>query len=152
MPWSTQRFLIYILYAIKKAPKFISCLSCTYCIEIEIVDHYHYLGATVSSNGTFLKNRKHVAEQATKELYLLFSRSCNANLPTDLIIKLFDHTVLPIVTYEFSKWNFLIENLDILEKVDNNFLRKLTKQILFLYGELVISRMIFYWYRLITGK
>ena len=104
------------------------------------------------------KNRKRVAEQASKALYLLFSRSCNANLPIDLIIKLFDHTVLPVLTY--GSENFGFENLDILEKVRNNFLRKLTKArrstpILFLYGELgryPISRMISYWYRLITGK
>lgn len=130
---------------------------------LDITDCYHYLGVTLSSNGSFLKARKHVTEQANKALHLLFTRINNANLPTDLIIKLFDHTVVPILTYGSEIFGF--ENLEILEKVHNYFLRRLTKArkstpIAFLHGELgrypmsviIKSRMISFWIRLITGK
>ena len=64
-----------------------------------MTDKYHYLGVTFSSSGSFLKARKHLAQQATKALFLLFTTSNNSDLPIDLITKLFDHTVLPILTY-----------------------------------------------------
>ena len=121
------------------------------------------MGVTFSSNGSFLRARKHVKEQANKALHLLFTRINNANLPTDLIIQLFDHTVVSILTYGSEIFGF--ENLDILEKVHNYFLRRLTKArkstpIAFLHGELgryplsvvIKSRMISFWTRLITGK
>jgi hypothetical protein len=130
---------------------------------IEIQDNYHYLGLTLSSNGSFLKARKHITEQASKAMHLLFTKANNADLPIDLLIKLFDHTVLPILTYGSEIFGY--ENIEMLEKIHNNFLRKITKArkstpMSFIYGELgrypisiiVKSRMIAYWNRLITGK
>jgi hypothetical protein len=130
---------------------------------IDITDRYHYLGITLSSNGSFLNARKHLAEQATKAMHLLYIRANNAELPIDLILKLFDHTVLPILTYGSEIFGF--ENIDILERVHNNFLRKITKArkstpISFLYGELgrhpiainIKTRMISFWCRTLQGK
>ena len=68
---------------------------------------------------------KHVAEQARKALFLLYSRINNLNLPVDLQLKLFDHTVLPIMTYSCEVFGF--ENIQILERIHNEFLRKITK-------------------------
>ena len=79
------------------------------------------------------------------------------------MIKLFDHTVLPILTYGSEIFGY--ENTDILEKVHNDFLRKITcarksTPISFLQGELgrypiavnIKHRMVSFWSRLITGK
>ncbi len=106
---------------------------------IEITDRYHYLGITLSSNGSFLNARKHLAEQANKAMHLLYSRANNTDLPIDLTLKLFDHTVLPILIYGSEIFGY--ENIEILEKVHNNFLRKITNArkstpMAFLYGEL----------------
>jgi len=130
---------------------------------LEITNRYHYLGVTFSSNGSFLAARKHIVEQATKALHLLFTRSSNAGLPLDLTIKLFDHTVMPILTYGSEIFGY--ENIEMLEKVHNDFLRKITKArkstpISFLHGELgrypisvvIQSRMISYWARILSGK
>jgi hypothetical protein len=131
--------------------------------SLEITNTYHYLGVTFSSNGSFLNARKHIKEQASKAMHLLWTRVNNANLPIDLTIKLFDHTVMPILTYGSEIFGY--ENLDILEKVHKDFMRKITKArqstpINFLYGELgrypisinIKCKMISYWNRLITGK
>ena len=57
-------------------------------------------------------------------MHPLYTRSNNSDLPIDLVFILFDHTVLPILTYGSEIFGF--ENIDILEKVHNDFLRKNT--------------------------
>ena len=102
-------------------------------------------------------------EQAKKAMYLLFFRINNLNLPIDLQLNLFDHTVLPILTYSCETWCF--ENVTILGKVHTEFLRKITKgrkstPLNMLYAglgryplEIVIkSRIIGFWNRLIHAK
>ena len=96
-------------------------------------------------------------------MFLLFTKSNNADLPIDLILKLFDHTVLPILTYGSEIFGF--ENIDIIEKVHNTFLRKITNSrkstpMYILYGELgrypisvvIYGRMIAYWNKLLLSK
>ena len=93
--------------------------------QLEIEDSYKYLGTFFAKSDSFLTARKHVAEQARKAPLLLYSRINNLNLPFDLQLKLFDHTVLPIMTYSCEVFGF--ENIQILERIHNEFLRKITK-------------------------
>ena len=131
--------------------------------DIEIIKEYKYLGVVFSSTGSFLNARKHIAEQAKKVLYLLLMRINNLNLPLDLQLKLFDHTVMSILCC--ASENFGFENLKTIETIHNEFLRKLTKArtstpMYMLYAELgrypvelyVKCRMISFWNRIITGK
>ena len=96
-------------------------------------------------------------------MIFLYIRIKNLDLPFDLQLKLFDHTILPILTYASEVWGF--ENLDMIEKVHNDFLRKITlarksTPLYMLYGEtgrfplkiIIKSRMISYWNRLIHSK
>ena len=96
-------------------------------------------------------------------MHLLFTRANNLDLPLDLQLKLFDNTVLPILTYGSEVWGY--EGLDILERVYTDFLRRITRcrkstpKYMF-YAELgrhpieitIKLRMINFWTRLITGK
>ena len=131
--------------------------------EIEITDKYKYLGIYFSQSRSFLNARKHVVEQAKKAMHLLYSRINNLNLPIDLQLKLFDHTVLPILTYACEIFSF--ENLDMLEKVHTSFLRKITKSkqstpLYMLYAELgryplehvIKTQTIGFWLRILLGK
>ena len=68
--------------------------------RIKITDKYKYLGIILSRSGSFLNARKHLAEQARKAMHLLFLRANNLEIPIDLQLKLFDNTMLPILTYE----------------------------------------------------
>ena len=130
---------------------------------IDIDTTYIYLGVKFTTSGSFLNACKHITQQAKKALYLLYTKSINADLPLDLSLKLFYYTVLPILTYGSEIYGF--ENLDILEKVHNEFLRKVPKvrkstPIYMLHGETgrypisidMKCKMIAFWSRLINGN
>ena len=131
--------------------------------NLEIIDSYKYLGIYLTKNGSFLNARKHLAEQAHKALHLLYTRINNLALPIDLQLKLFDYTVLPIMTYASEIWGF--ENVQILERTHAAFLRRITKTKkstphYMLYAELgrypieiiIKVRMVGFWNRLGTSK
>ena len=130
--------------------------------EIDINLTYKYLGLTFSSNGSFLNARKMLAEQARKAMHSVLTKSQKLELPIDLQLKLFDHTVAPILLYASEIWGY--EDHKILEKIHTEFLRKITKSKkstphYMLYGELgrfpisinIKSRMISFWNRLICS-
>ncbi|MEW8342608.1 MAG: reverse transcriptase domain-containing protein, partial [Candidatus Thiodiazotropha taylori] len=93
--------------------------------NIEIVKNYKYLGVIMSNNGSFLSARKCVYEKANKAMHLLYKRINNLNLPLDLQLKLFDKTILPIISYGCEIWGF--ENLQMFERIHNSFLRTIIK-------------------------
>ena len=130
---------------------------------ITLSDMYKYLGVIFSKSGSFLKTRKHIVEQAKKAMHLLFVRSNNLVLPFDLQIKLFDNTVLPILTYGCEIFGY--ENTEILEGVHLDFLRKIAKVRkstpgYMIYAEfgrhplniIIKQRMINFWARILNGK
>ena len=130
---------------------------------VEITEKYKYLGVYFSQSRSFLNARKHFLEQSKKAMHLLFSRIRNLNLPVDLQIKLFDYTILPILTYSCEVIGF--ENTDMFEKVHLEFLRKITNSRkstpgYMLYAELgryplhiyIKTRMIGYWNKLLLSK
>lgn len=130
---------------------------------LEIVDSYKYLGTFFSQSRSFLKARKHIAEQAKKAMHLLQMRVKNLFLPVDLQLKLFDHTILPILTYACEIWGY--ENYGMLEAIHTQFLRSIlharkSTPLYMIYAELgrypielhVKGRMVNFWKRLISGK
>lgn len=131
--------------------------------DIEIVKSYKYLGVPMTNNGSFLNARKCVYEKANKAMHLLYMRINNLNLPLDLQLKLFDSTILPIITYGCEIWGY--ENLQMFERIHNSFLRSITKcrkstPLYMLYGELgrypieisIKTRIIGFWTRIVTGN
>ena len=67
--------------------------------SLVVTNKYRYLGLTFTNNGSVLNARKRIAEQANKVMHYLYTRIYNNDLPLDLSLKLFDHTVLPILIY-----------------------------------------------------
>ena len=121
------------------------------------------MGVIFSKNRSFYKARKHNVDQAKKAMHLLYKRIRNLNLPLDLQLHLFDHTILPIALFGCELWGF--ENIKLIENLQNEFLRRITNlkkstPIYMLYAELgrmpvevtVKSRMIGYWLSLVNGK
>ena len=131
--------------------------------EIEIVNSFKYLGVTFSKTRSFCAARKHVLGQARKTLQLLYKKIKKISLPIDLQLKMFDHTVLPLLLYGSEIWGF--ENIDQLETFHNDFLRKISNlrnstPIYTLHGKLgrfpisinIKMRMLGFWISMITGK
>ena len=149
-----------VIFGARRTDKYCFTMEGT---SIEIVKSYKYLGVLMSSNGSFLNARKSIHERANKAMHLLYKRIYNLNLPLDLQLKLFDSTILPIITYGSDVWGY--ENLEIIERIHNQFLRPITKcrkstPLYMLYGELgrypisitIKTRIISFWVRIITGN
>ena len=115
-------------------------------IRIDVVDSYKFLGV-----------------QAKKAMFNLYKKIRNLYLPIDCQLKLFDSTIVPILTYGCEVWGY--GKLKMIVKVHTDFLKYIlnvkqgTSQSL-LYGELgrfalyiVINKIIVvvFWYNLLFG-
>ena len=69
--------------------------------------------------------KKNASEQARKVMYLLFMKANNLDLPINLQLKLFDNTVLSILTYSSEIYGY--RYIEIIERVQTEFLRKITR-------------------------
>ena len=56
-------------------------------------------------------------------MHLLLGRVRKLNLPLDLQLIVFDHTIVPILLYGCEVWGF--ENMDITERLHSEFLKKI---------------------------
>ena len=81
---------------------------------IEIVDSYSYLGLITNYNGSFVKTKSKLIEQARRALFAVHRRIKNQPIPVDLQLTLFDSLVGPILLYGSEVWGF--ENTCSLEK------------------------------------
>lgn len=91
--------------------------------KVEIVNSYKYLGTFFNANRSFLTTRKHLAQQACKALHLVYKRINNLQLPIVLTLKLFDHTIVPILSCACEVWAY--EDINLLEQIHCDFIRKL---------------------------
>ena len=114
-------------------------------------------------NGSFVKCKKYLYDQASKAMFALLKKARYLNLPIDIQLELFDATVLPIMLYGCEVWG--VEKLDLPEKLQRKFCKlilglKESTPTCVLYGELgrypvsctVKSRLIGFWHKLNTGK
>jgi len=128
--------------------------------DVEIVDGYKYLGVFLSQTGSFIKAKKHIAEQANKAMFSILRKAKTLSLPYDIQIELFEKTVKPILLYACEIWG--PGNVDILERTQLKFfkyifkLKKSTPSYM-IYGELgltplivdIQTRIISFWTRII---
>ena len=128
--------------------------------ELELVNDYKYLGIYLSKSGSYLKCKKHIAEQANAAMFSLLRKSRALNLPITMQIDLFNKIIKPVLLYGCEIW--AVGNLDLIERVQLRFvkiilnLKKSTPSYM-IYGELGIyplevdikTRIISFWSKLL---
>ena len=87
--------------------------------DLDQVEDYIYMGICFNWNGSFVKAKKLLQDNASKAMYSLIQKGRRPTLPTDVMFKLFDKCVEPILLYGCEVWEY--ENVDILEKVHTKF-------------------------------
>jgi hypothetical protein len=90
-------------------------------LNIESVNEFKYLGIVFSTNGSFCKAIKYLAEQAQKAMYGVITKIRQSNLQIEQQFDLFDKEVKPVLLYGCQIWDN--ENLDIIERVRLKFLK-----------------------------
>lgn len=134
----------------------------TYEREIlETVDQFKYLGVVFSNNGKYTKCIKHLYAQGLKAMYSIIRKGRLLHLPVDVMLHLFDVTVVPIILYTCEVWGS--ENCAILEKIQLKFCKhilglKSSTPNCMVYGEtgqyplqiVIKQRLISYWAKIIT--
>ena len=129
---------------------------------LEIVDEFKYLGVIFKSNGYFKSCKLHLKEQATKAMFALLSKGRVLQLPVDVMLELFDKTVLPIMLYGCEIWGF--GNNNMLDTVLLKFCKyllglKASTPNCMVYGELgclpvhisIKMRMVGYWLKVMSS-
>lgn len=130
---------------------------------IEVLPDYMYLGIVFNYNGRFNKAIINLTERANKAMFALLTKIKTFSLPVDMSIELFDHLVLPILTYGSEVWGF--ENVQVIEKVHLKFLKLLLRLKPstcsdMIYGEVgrlplvcyIKARMLSYWANMLISK
>ena len=95
-------------------------------IELSNVDSIRDLGVIMSNNLKFKEHLKHICSSATRTSNLIFKcfRSRNATF----LIDLFKTYIRPKLEYCTTVWNpYNIEDIDLIERVQRRFVRRLKK-------------------------
>ena len=66
-----------------------------------------------SQSRSVLRARKHITEPGKKGMNFLMTRINNLDIPLDLQLKIFDYTIVPILTYGWEVWGY--ENVEIIK-------------------------------------
>lgn len=131
--------------------------------DVEVVDSFKFLGVTFSKNRLFTTAKNNNVQQARKALFSLYRKIRNLELPIDCQLKLFDSTIVPILTYGCEVWGF--GDLSAIERIHTDFLKyilnvkKSTPHVM-LYGELgrfplsivIKKRIIGFWHNIINNE
>ena len=126
---------------------------------IEVVRDFMYLGIKLNYNNRFNVAQKDLFQRASRAMFALIKKGKTLHLPLDIMIDLFDKTVVPVLLYGCEIWGF--QTIDLIEKLQLKFykyiliLRSSTPSQM-VYGETgkfpvsinIKARLLVYWYKL----
>ena len=130
---------------------------------LEVVSDFVYLGMKLNYNNRMKVAQKDVYDRASRAMFSLLKKCKSNNLPIDIVLDLFDKTIVPIITYGCEVWGF--DNVDLINKLQRKFfkivlkLRKSTPNVM-LYGEtgtfpidvIIKQRMLNFWFTLVSNE
>ena len=128
---------------------------------IEVVSNMQYLGLNLNYNNRMNIAQKDLYDRALRAMFALLKKCKNLNLPLDVVLDLFDKTVIPILTYGCEIWGF--EQCDILQRLQLKFYKivmrlRVSTPSMMVFGEAghypvsisVKARMLSFWFKLIS--
>jgi hypothetical protein len=131
--------------------------------KLDVVFDFPYLGIKLNYNNRFREAQKDLAQRASRAMFSLLRRCHRLCLPLDVVIELFDKTILPILTYACEVWGYNI--CDFAKKLQLKFYKIVFKTrqstpSYFLYGELgkfpvdihIKCRMLNFWIKLTSPE
>lgn len=129
--------------------------------KLEVVPNFGYLGLKLNYNNRFNVAQKDLTQRASKALFSLLKKAHHLSLPLDIVIDLFDKTVLPVLTYGCEVWG--PSQKEFSTKLQLKFYKLLlnlrpSTQSMMVYGEVnrlpveihIKCRVLNYWSRLIN--
>jgi hypothetical protein len=127
--------------------------------KLEVVTDFLYLGLKMNYNNKWHVAQRDLYNRASRAMFLLMKKCKDYMLPVDLVIDLFDKTVLPVLTYGCEIWGFEIN--DIILKLQLRFYKfvlklRLSTPSMMVFGEIgkfpvnvsVKTRTLCFWYKL----
>ena len=88
---------------------------------LDTVDEYNYLGLVFNYNAKFKIAKSHLYQKGCRAMFSLLKKARNLSFPLDIMLKLFNVIVKPVVLYGAEVWGS--ENCDILERLQLRFLK-----------------------------
>lgn len=131
--------------------------------QLKVVDHYVYLGVAFYSNGCFRRSIHQQVLLARGALNALLVKTSLLGLPVDLVLEIYEGTVLPVLLYGSEIWGF--SDLKEVETFHTTSLKrflavgKATRDE-FVFGEtgstdlkgVILKRMTNFWLSLANGR
>ena len=152
------KIMIFSRGKVRKYPDFFIDNS-----KIEVVRDFTYLGLKLNYNNRFNITQKDLNDRALRAMFLLMKKTRKLSLPIDLVIDLFDNTVLPVLTYGCEVWGF--HCLDLIDRLQLRFYKSILKlrastPTFMVYGEVgkypvelhIKLRMLLFWQKLVSEE
>ena len=129
--------------------------------QLKWLTHLSTLEYNFNTKGTFSETKVHLSEQATKAMFSLLKKWRQFDIPVDLMLELFDKSLVPILLYGCEVWGF--ENIGIIERIHLKVckiilnVKKIHSKLNGLWGTtslstqsiLIYSRLIKFWAKII---
>ena len=90
---------------------------------LEVVFEYVYLGVTMCYNGSFYKAIERLFDIASRAIFGLIQKGRRLCLNTEIMLKLLDTTIPPILRYSCEVWGF--SNINLIERLHLRFYKLL---------------------------
>ena len=130
---------------------------------LEVTDNFVYLGLNFYCSGSFKPATEMLTKQANNAMFALLSKGRKLSLPIDIMLHLFDSTILPILLYGCEIWGY--ENYSAANKLYTKFCKillglKSSTNTCLVYGELgrlplyhhINKRIISFWSKTVTDE
>lgn len=93
--------------------------------QIDVVSEFNYLGLKLNYNNKMFVAQKDLYDRASRAMFSLLQKASKLMLPIDIVLDLFDKTVIPVLLYGCEIWGY--NTLELVNKLQIKFYKFLLK-------------------------